>query len=68
MSRLTHLDATGNASMVDVVDKEITERIAIAEGRVVMKPETLALIRDGAAKKGDVNRTHRRHYGRQTHA
>lgn len=59
MSRLTHLDATGNASMVDVADKEITERVAIAEGRVVMKPETLALIRDGAAKKGDVIATAR---------
>lgn len=59
MSRLTHLDATGNAAMVDVADKEVTDRVAIAEGRVVMKPETLALIRDGAAKKGDVIATAR---------
>ena len=54
MSALTHLDASGAASMVDVADKPVTSRSATAEGRIVMRPETLALIRDGAAKKGDV--------------
>jgi cyclic pyranopterin monophosphate synthase len=54
MTRLTHLDATGAANMVDVSDKDVTARIAIAEGTVVMLPETLALIREGDAKKGDV--------------
>ncbi len=51
---LTHLDATGAANMVDVSDKEVTARIATAEGRVVMRPETIRTIRDGDAKKGDV--------------
>ena len=59
MSQLTHLDAQGQASMVDVADKAVTDRVAIAEGFVIMKPETLALIRDGAAKKGDVIATAR---------
>ena len=59
MSDLTHLDAAGNASMVDVSAKAVTERIATAEGRIVMKPETLALIRAGAMKKGDVLATAR---------
>jgi len=54
MNSLTHLDATGAASMVDVSDKDSTPRRAVAEGCVVMRPETLALIRDGDAKKGDV--------------
>jgi cyclic pyranopterin monophosphate synthase len=54
MTRLTHLDATGAANMVDVSDKDITERIASAEGHVVMQPETLRIIREGDAKKGDV--------------
>jgi cyclic pyranopterin monophosphate synthase len=54
MTRLTHLDATGAANMVDVSDKEVTERIAAAEGRVVMQPETMRIIREGDAKKGDV--------------
>ena len=51
---LTHLDAGGQASMVDVTAKGATERVASAEGRVAMLPATLALIRDGDAKKGDV--------------
>lgn len=51
---LTHLDASGQANMVDVSAKPATERVALAEGRVVMKPETLALVRAGEAKKGDV--------------
>ena len=51
---LTHLDRTGAANMVDVGDKDVTERMAIAEGAVVMAPETLDAIRAGNAKKGDV--------------
>ncbi len=54
MSGLSHLDAKGQAHMVDVGDKAETGRIAIAEGLVVMRPETLAIVRDGDAKKGDV--------------
>jgi cyclic pyranopterin phosphate synthase len=53
-SKLTHLDESGRASMVDVGAKPDTTRIAIAKGEVLMKPETLALIRAGAIKKGDV--------------
>ncbi len=52
--RLTHLDEHGNAKMVDVGAKPDTERIAIAEGTVYMRTETLHLIREGALKKGDV--------------
>ncbi|MFX6794019.1 cyclic pyranopterin monophosphate synthase MoaC, partial [Acinetobacter baumannii] len=51
---LTHLDASGQANMVDVSAKPVTERIAVAEGRVVMRPETLAIVKAGEAKKGDV--------------
>ena len=54
MSELTHLSASGEARMVDVSEKDVTSRVAIAEGRVVMKPETLALVKSGDAKKGDV--------------
>ncbi len=54
MSKLTHIDDTGAASMVDVSSKPMTERQATAEGRVIMAPETLALIKSGNAKKGDV--------------
>ncbi|GEP04709.1 cyclic pyranopterin monophosphate synthase MoaC [Methylobacterium oxalidis] len=54
MTGLTHLDATGAANMVDVTDKPATTRTARAEGAVVMLPETLRLIREGDAKKGDV--------------
>jgi cyclic pyranopterin monophosphate synthase len=54
MSTLTHLDAAGAANMVDVSDKAVTARTARAEGVVVMLPETLRLIREGDAKKGDV--------------
>lgn len=57
--KLTHLDASGAANMVDVGDKAVTTREAVAEGRIVMKPETLALILDGRAKKGDVIATAR---------
>jgi cyclic pyranopterin monophosphate synthase len=51
---LTHLDPTGAANMVDVSEKAVTDRAALAEGCVVMRPETLRLIREGDAKKGDV--------------
>jgi cyclic pyranopterin phosphate synthase len=53
-TRLTHVGATGEAHMVDVGAKAETERVAVAEGAVTMKPETLALIRSGDSKKGDV--------------
>jgi cyclic pyranopterin monophosphate synthase len=51
---LSHFDAAGQAHMVDVGEKAITHRVARASGRIVMKPETLALIQSGTAKKGDV--------------
>ncbi len=51
---LSHFDAGGNAHMVDVSGKAVTSRIAVARGRVEMMPETLALVRSGQAKKGDV--------------
>ncbi|KCV83416.1 molybdenum cofactor biosynthesis protein MoaC [Actibacterium atlanticum] len=54
MADLTHFDAKGDAHMVDVSAKNITDRIAIARGCVKMRPETLALITEGTAKKGDV--------------
>lgn len=50
----THLNEHGEANMVDVTEKVVTERIARASGRVYMKPETLAMIRDNGHKKGDV--------------
>jgi cyclic pyranopterin phosphate synthase len=53
-SPLTHFDATGQAHMVDVSAKQETHRIAVAAGTIRMKPETLALIQSGNAKKGDV--------------
>ncbi|NKB83664.1 cyclic pyranopterin monophosphate synthase MoaC [Ochrobactrum grignonense] len=53
-AKLTHIDQTGAAHMVDVGDKAETERQATAEGAVRMKPETLALILEGNAAKGDV--------------
>src|SRR6201986_4046266 len=53
-SALTHINAKGDARMVDVSDKPATERIAVAEGRVVMKKAWLELIVSGNAKKGDV--------------
>ena len=59
MPDLTHLSASGEAHMVDVSAKEVTERVALAEGRVLMQPETLALCLSGQAKKGDVFATAR---------
>ena len=52
--KLTHLDENGRAHMVDVAHKPDTERIAVARGEVHMKQDTLALIREGQIKKGDV--------------
>jgi cyclic pyranopterin phosphate synthase len=51
---LTHFDEAGRAAMVDVAGKAETERLAVARGRVVMQPATLALIAEGRAGKGDV--------------
>ncbi|MBR0936649.1 cyclic pyranopterin monophosphate synthase MoaC [Bradyrhizobium jicamae] len=56
---LTHIDARGEARMVDVSAKPATERTAVAEGRVLMSKATLALIESGRAKKGDVLATAR---------
>ncbi len=53
-NRLTHIDETGAARMVDVSAKAVTSRVARAGGRVIMKPETLRTILDNTAKKGDV--------------
>ena len=54
MSSLTHFDAQGQAHMVDVAAKASTHRIAVATGRIEMRPATLAIIGSGTAKKGDV--------------
>jgi cyclic pyranopterin phosphate synthase len=51
---LTHFDAKGDAQMVDVSDKDVTDRIATAENYIRMLPETLEIIEQGRAKKGDV--------------
>ncbi|MBU2580696.1 MAG: cyclic pyranopterin monophosphate synthase MoaC [Alphaproteobacteria bacterium] len=59
MSKLTHLNERGEARMVDVSEKDVTSRTAIAEGFVSMAPATLALIEKGEAKKGDVLATAR---------
>ncbi|MGH6975941.1 MAG: cyclic pyranopterin monophosphate synthase MoaC [Stellaceae bacterium] len=52
--RLTHFDKKGAARMVDVSEKELSERVAVAKGSVTMKRATLDLVRKGKAKKGDV--------------
>ncbi|MCL3883450.1 cyclic pyranopterin monophosphate synthase MoaC [Marivita sp. GX14005] len=54
MSGLTHFDAKGDAHMVDVSGKEVTSRIAVAEGFIRMAPETFEIITEGRAQKGDV--------------
>ena len=54
MARLTHFDKQGKAAMVDVGAKPESERVAVARGRVTMKPETLALVKAGQMGKGDV--------------
>ena len=53
-SQLTHVDAEGKASMVDVGAKAVTQRVAVARGSVVMQPETLRLVGENAMEKGDV--------------
>jgi cyclic pyranopterin phosphate synthase len=53
-AHFTHFDAAGAAHMVDVGGKDVTHRVARASGRIVMQPATLAAIRDGTARKGDV--------------
>lgn len=52
--RFTHFDAEGQAHMVDVGDKDVTERVAVASGRIRMQAQTLAMIQEGGHKKGDV--------------
>ena len=59
MSKLSHINAKGEAHMVDVSEKSVTNRTAVARARVMMKPATLKLIKSGAAKKGDVLATAR---------
>jgi len=54
MSELTHFNAAGEAHMVDVGAKDVTHRVAVAEGRIRMHPDTLKLIKEGGHKKGDV--------------
>ena len=54
MNSLTHFDAAGEAHMVDVGDKPVTHRVAVAGGRIRMSPLTLDLVRAGTTKKGDV--------------
>ncbi len=54
MAELTHFNSAGDAHMVDVGDKGVTKRVAVAEGTIRMHPDTLALIRQGGHKKGDV--------------
>ena len=51
---LTHFDTKGDAHMVDVSDKQITARVAVAEGHIAMAPQTYEIIAQGKAKKGDV--------------
>jgi len=59
MGQLSHLNAQGEAHMVDVSGKDVTSRTAIAEGFVAMRSETLAIVTHGEAKKGDVLATAR---------
>jgi cyclic pyranopterin phosphate synthase len=54
MAELTHFDGEGHAHMVDVSGKAVTDRLATAESAIKMTPETLALVTQGTAKKGDV--------------
>jgi len=54
MSKLTHFDAAGNAQMVDVSDKDVTERTATAGASIMMQPKTLVLVQESRTKKGDV--------------
>lgn len=59
MTKLTHLDADGNAAMVDISSKNVTVREAVAEGNITMSAEALTAIKEGAVKKGDVLATAR---------
>jgi len=59
MSELTHIDAAGNAHMVDVSERAQTVRTATAVGRVLLKPEVVAMLRDNSVPKGDVLATAR---------
>ena len=54
MAQFTHFDEQGKAAMVDVSDKDVTERTASAAGSVFMQPETMRMIAEGGVKKGDV--------------
>jgi len=54
MAEFTHFDEKGRARMVDVGEKDVTEREAVARGEVHMRPETLRMVLEGSAKKGDV--------------
>jgi len=54
LGEFTHFDAAGQAHMVDVAAKQDTHRVAIATGRILMRPETLQKIKNGTASKGDV--------------
>ena len=53
MERLTHLDSAGQVHMVDISDKPITRRVAIAEGEIQMQPNTFEAIRAGQVEKGE---------------
>ena len=59
MTKLSHLDEKGRAKMVDITEKKVTVRRAVAGGRVLMRPATAALIQQGAGPKGDVFSTAR---------
>ncbi len=54
MAKLTHLDLQGRARMVDVTEKDVTTRVAVARGTVFMRPETLTMIMEKRVEKGDV--------------
>ena len=54
MTKLTHIDKAGKAKMVDVTEKAVTVREAVAAGTIIMEPDTLRLIRENGMKKGDV--------------
>ncbi len=59
MEELSHLDSSGNAFMVDVSDKQVTDRVAHASGKVLLRPETVRILRDNNVPKGDVKATAR---------
>jgi cyclic pyranopterin phosphate synthase len=54
VSGLTHFDGSGHAHMVDVSEKAVTARVAVAEGHIKMAPQTFEIVSEGRAKKGDV--------------